>query len=488
MVFVLAATAISRPAWAQTQGNVLLESNEQIFCVLAALNAAGYDTGLGASAGDDTRAQVREFLEAKKAPVVEQLAKFYSQHRVEGDPGADLGQYLSLALLLSPPPDFNFTVPQGELPPDARDLVGLVPLLRTFYTQAGLLQLWAKVQPRYDAAVERYTDSVRRALVVSDAYFRFSTAGYLGRTYAVYIDLMGVPEQVQARIYGMNYYLVVTPSRQPKIDEIRHQYLHFLLDPLAAKYAGEINQKVALSAISREAPTLSLDFKDDFPLLVTECLIRATELRLDKRPAAEAEKSLTEMTAAGLILVRHFYEALGDFERQDASMTVYYKPMIEGIDTRAEQKRLFGVHFAPRPPAPVAKVSPARSELDRLLDEGDNQFFQAKYPEAKAAYQQVLEKIDPKNERALYGMAVSYANMRKPDLAEEYFKKTLATARDVRLVTWSHIYLGRLADLQGKREDAVAQYRAASLTAAAYPLAIRAVESGMAAPFGAKPH
>ena len=474
------------PAWSQTPGNVLLEPSEQLFCVLAALNAAGYDAGLGANPGDNTRQMVRAFLETRKAAVVPELQKFYSQHRVQGDPGADLGQYISLAMLLGSPPDFKFTVPPGELPPDARDLMGFVPLLKTFYSQGTLLVLWAQVQPRYDVAVARYTEAVRNSFVLTDAYFRFPAGGYLGRTYTIYIDLLGVPEQVQARIYGLNYYLVVTPSKEPKIDEIRHQYLHFLLDPLAAKYATEINQNGSLRAIAIEAPLLSPDFKGDFPLLVTECLIRAAELRMDKKPQAEAEKSLTEMTAGGLILVRYFYGALGDFARQESSMTLYYKQIILDIDPKMEEKQLFGVKFTSRPPAPPEKASPALSEEDRLLDQGDALFFQGKYNEAKPVYQAVLEKIDPKNARALYGLAVVYANTRKPDLADEYFQKTLSTARDLRIVTWSHIYLGRLYDLRGKRDDALAQYRAAALTAAAYPLALRAVQSGMAGAFGSK--
>jgi tetratricopeptide (TPR) repeat protein len=160
--------------------------------------------------------------------------------------------------------------------------------------------------------------------------------------------------------------------------------------------------------------------------------------------------------------------------------------MVLGIDPREERKRLLGVQFTRRPPAPVEKASPARSEQERLLDQGDNLFFQGKYLEAKAAYQEVLEKIDPKNERAIYGLAVVYANTRKPDLAEEYFQKALGAARDLRIVTWSHIYLGRLQDLRGQRDAALAQYRAASLTAPAYPMALRAVQSGMAVAFGAR--
>jgi tetratricopeptide (TPR) repeat protein len=474
------------PLLAQQPGNVLLEPSEQIFCVLAALNAGGYDTGLSLSTEEHPREEVRAFLARKNLPIVPELKKFYAEHRVAGDPGADLGQYLSLALLMGPPPEFRFTVAQTDLPPDAKAVAGLVPLLKSLYNQADLLDLWARAQPRYQAAVERYTDSVRKSIVLTDAYFRLPTSGYLGRTYAIYLDLLGAPEQVAARIYGMNYYLVVTPSKEPKLTEIRHQYLHFLLDPLAAKYAPEIHQKGDLRAIALQAPGLASDFKEDFPLLVTECLTRAAELRMDKRPKAAAEKSLDELTASGLILVRYFYEALANFEQQETSMTRYYKSMVLGIDIRAEEKRLAPVKFAlPAAPTPQAPP-PALSEEERLLDQGDNSIYRSRYSDAKTAFQDVLEKFNPRSERALFGMAVVASNTRKPDLAEEYFQKTLEAARDLRIVTWSHIYLGRLYDLKGKREEALAQYRAASLTATAYADALRAVQGGLGQPFGAK--
>ncbi len=481
---VLMAPAPARP---QSAGNVLLESNEQLFCVLAALNAAGYDAGMGATSAGDTRRRVREYLDAQNAPILPELKKFYDQHRVKDDPSRELAQYISLALLVGSPPDFKVTVPEEEVPPDARDVEGFLPLLRTFYAQAKMLVIWSQVQKQYDAAVARYTDAVRQSFVLTEAYLRFPAGGYLGRTYAIYIDLMGEPEQVHARIYGLNYFLVITPSQDLKLGEIRFQYMHFLLDPLAAKYGAEIAQKAMLAANARQAPMLGLDFKEDFALLVTECLIRALELRMDKVPAADAQKKLDEMTSQGLILVHYFYESLLAFEHQDASMTAYYKPMILAIDPRAEERRLFPVRYATRPPVAKAVPAPAQTEEERLLDQGDSQFFQGKYPEAKASYREVLDKDNPNSERAIYGLAVVYANTRKPDLAEEYFQKALATAHDLRIITWSHIYMGRLDDLNGKRDAALVQYHAALLTAAAYPMALRAAQSGMESPFGSPP-
>jgi tetratricopeptide (TPR) repeat protein len=484
---LLVLLVVPTPARSQSAANVLLEPNEQLFCILAAINAAGYDAGLGASAPGDARQVVREYLQAQNTPVLADLKKFYDQHRVKDDSSRELGQYISLALMVGSPPDFKLTVPETELPPDARDVVGLLPLLRTYYAQSKMLFIWSRVQKQYDDAVARYTDAVRQSFVLTEAYMRLSSGGYLGRTYAIYVDLLGEPEQVAARIYGLNYYLVVTPSQDPKLSEIRFQYMHFLLDPLAAKYGAEIDQKNSLRAYAVQAPTLGLDFKTDFELLVTECLIRAMELRMDKVPAPEAQKRLDDLTTQGFILVDYFYGALAGFERQPGSMTNYFKTMVLGIDTKVEAQRLFQVHFAARPPAPIMKAAPAQTEEQRLLDQGDNMFFQGKYLEAKAAYHTVLENDNPNSERAIYGMAVVYSNLRKPDLAEEYFEKALSTAHDLRIVTWSHIYLGRLDDLNGKRDAALAQYHAALVTAAAFPMALRAAQSGMETPFGSSP-
>jgi tetratricopeptide (TPR) repeat protein len=41
------------------------------------------------------------------------------------------------------------------------------------------------------------------------------------------------------------------------------------------------------------------------------------------------------------------------------------------------------------------------------------------------------------------------------------FQKTLATSKEQRLLAWSHIYLGRVLDLECKRDEALAEYKEA---------------------------
>jgi hypothetical protein len=47
------------------------------------------------------------------------------------------------------------------------------------------------------------------------------------------------------------------------------------------------------------------------------------------------------------------------------------------------------------------------------------------------------------------------------DQAVAQFQKTLETSKDQRLLAWSHIYLGRVLDLECKRDQAVTEYKAA---------------------------
>ena len=45
------------------------------------------------------------------------------------------------------------------------------------------------------------------------------------------------------RGYADDYYIVITPSPEPQIDDIRNAYLGYLIDPSAIKYSDLIMKK-----------------------------------------------------------------------------------------------------------------------------------------------------------------------------------------------------------------------------------------------------
>ena len=48
-----------------------------------------------------------------------------------------------------------------------------------------------------------------------------------------------------------------------------------------------------------------------------------------------------------------------------------------------------------------------------------------------------------------------------PEEAINGFQRTIATTKEPRLMAWSHIYLGRMLDLDCKRDEALTEYKAA---------------------------
>ncbi|MEO7649655.1 MAG: hypothetical protein ABIZ80_04255, partial [Bryobacteraceae bacterium] len=207
-----------------------LDGSPSLFTVLAAMNATGYDADLESPVGSPLRQAIRKELAARSIPSLPDLKRFFDAHRHK-DPSADLSQYISFALAVNGPPEFASRFRIVDVPPDVVPLESLSPLLVKFYQEAGIDNLWKRSQPAYEQAIARYHDPVSRALLEVNAYLRNATSGYLGRRFQVYVDLLGAPNQIHTRSYADDYYVVLTPSLEPKTSDIRHAYLHYLLDP-----------------------------------------------------------------------------------------------------------------------------------------------------------------------------------------------------------------------------------------------------------------
>jgi hypothetical protein len=180
----------------------------------------------------------------------------------------------------------------------------------------------------------------------TDIYLKLQSGGYLGRTFTIYLDFLGDPNQANARNYGADYYVVVFPSPDPasktplKMSEIRHAYLHYLLDPLAEKHFTSIKRIEPLLQSVKRAP-LEESFKTDISLLVTECMVRAIEIRtLGNKQTAEAMRlqAVDDAVRQGYILTKYFYNALLAFEKDQAGLRSAYTDMLEAIDLKAEEK------------------------------------------------------------------------------------------------------------------------------------------------------
>ena len=472
------------------QGGVQLENSETLFSVLTAINNCGYDAEIRGS--DPLRLAVRREVgskleasgEAKGAS--DSLCAFYHDHQQASD-ARTLSNYVSLALYLNPPPALTPRVKEADLPPDASGVLGFVPLLAKFYTAAGLHDVWQQHEAAYASFNTQYREPLAQMISATEFYLRLPSGNYQGHSFTILVDPMGAPSEINARSYSNDYYVMVTPApgSGPKMDLIRHTFLHFLLDPMVGKFAGNLKALDPLTDALRLAP-MDESFKEDPTLLVTECLIRAVEARTlagGKAPQSEQERSLAESEQQGFTLTRYFYQKLLQFEKDSVGFRAALPPMIGGIDVRAEEKHAGQIQFAAAAEPELLHLSrPKEGKLlltaEQRLSAGDVQTAE------KLAKQALAEKSEDQG-RALFILAQTVSAKE----ASGYFEQALKSTSDPKVIAWSHIYLGRILDMQDDGDDgperaaAIEHYKAAVSASSSLPEAKAAAEEGLQKPF-----
>ena len=479
-------------AMPERKAPISIESSAQLFATMCALDAAGFDPDGG---GTPARIRLRAQMEALHGPAVDALRKFYQNHEL-GDPGATLSRYVAYALAMGPPPEFEIQVHREDISPDALALEGFGEVLANFYAEAHIEDIWRQVEPQYEAAVTYVTGPVSNVLYVTSGYLREVVNPASPQTFTVYVEPLAGAHSNFLNL-GDQYAFVLDPGRALPLDEIRHAFLHFFLDPLAYRFHSTIAADAPLLGIAARAPRLPPEYTDDLTSFFTECLVRAVELRLD-RPS-DLEARLASQDEDGYVLVRPLVAQLMYFEKSAPPMKLYYPNLVRGINVAVESRRLADVKFAART-AEVARPHIAVGYADTAdLTEGESEIALNNGAAAAAAFERYLTR-HPSEARALFGLAVASLMQNQAERAQQLFEQIVAAGApagsapsagsagdsdagtdrpDAHTLSWSHVYLGRLYDVQGNRDQAVAEYRAALSVEGAPDAAKAAAQKGV---------
>jgi len=438
-----------------------LDANLSLFTVMCALHAAGYDAEIDSPNNHPIRAAAVKNLASRKLTTAGELREWLENRKL-GPKRLDLNRFISFALSVDGPPNFNYKFQSHEMPPDVVPLAGFERLVSRFYAEANVEELYKQAQPAIDKMLETYQAPVVNTLGQVNGYLRNPTSGYAGRRFFVIVELLGPPNHIQTRAYRDDYYLVLTPSPEIQTDYIRYAYLQYLLDPLTFKFAAKLDKKKPLIDLAQAAPALEEHYKADFSLLATASLIRAIEARLDK--SKDPEQALRE----GFILTPYFTEALAKYETQEASMRLYYAEMIDAIDLKKEDKRLLSVDFLKDRPVKAVKVAPKEEKVElsgvfKTLEEAEILYQAVKLEPARALFLRSLQETADQalHAKAYYGLGRVAARQANLELAEKLFTKVLELSPDPQTKAWTHVYLGNLAERAQEPQQAVAQFEAA---------------------------
>ena len=475
-----------------------LDSNETLFTVLAAINAGGYDAEIANEANSPLRKAVRDHLKALDLPIVDELRRFVRGH-LKTDAGADLSQYISYALVVNGPPDFAPRYNSSTVPPDVDALYGLTPLIVQFYRDAQSTTVETRpagptMRP-FTAPAPGDQRGGSGELLSSPGHRRLSGPQFSDLRRPAGRAQSGADAQLCGRLFR-DPHALARASRGP--DPPRLSALSAGLLPL--KYTETVSSKHALGDYALGSSVLEQQYKDDFMLLTTECLIKAIESRLDRKPA-EVDQALSE----GFVMTPALAELLPDFEKQEQSMRLYFPAMIDAIDLAHEEKRLDHIQFATsrsnlKIRQVTREVAPAPlTGVEKTLDDAEKAYLARDLPRAREIFMRSLKETDLKSAhaKAYYGLARISLLEKDPAKADELFQVVLDQDPDAATKSWSLLYLGRLADSQGAvapeeegkrrwREEAVEHYKAA-LAVPGLPDSVReAAEQGLKSAFTKK--
>jgi tetratricopeptide (TPR) repeat protein len=503
---------------------ISLVSSEPVFLMAAALNACGYDEGLLESAPirqrvrDEVNQALAKSEEARDAR--DKVCLYIAQHRMTGTEH-DIAQYISLALYLTPPPELETSAELAEMPPDSTQVVEILPLLKSFVNAVDLHGIWLAVHPTYEKEAEKLHDPLTRMITSTDLYLKMPASVDYGRRFVVVIEPLLSPSVVNARIYGTDFVVVVSPvNGQIRMNDVRHTYLHYVIEPLLNARANAIDRTQPILKEVRDAP-MEFRFRSDTVPLTIECLIKAIEARTmdtgvpeykipadadrSELPRYEHERQVYEQKVEavrqatvhhdmtqGFVLTQYFYEQLIPFEKDPASLKDTIGEMVYSMDVDQQVHRARNIEFDKEADGEVLGRSKPRqlTGLDLAearLSGGDIATARALANQALAERSDSLQSVAD-GARANFILARVAIMSGKPDEAIDRFQKTLATSKDNRLLAWSHIYLGRMLDLDCKRDEAVSEYQLALTVRDGQQDTRLAAERGVKAAYAVRGH
>ncbi len=471
---------LTLPAMAQQPPRMSVETSQALFSVMAAINACGYDADLSQSL--PLRAQVRgEVLKAAQSQeaqaALRNMCAFYEDHQ-QDSASRTLSNYVSLGLNMADGPKPELKTLEANLPPDAVFVLGFLPLLQRFAEAADLNAIWVRHRRDYEQVVQLLHKPVKDTLLSTDLYLKRNLSGYIKHEFVVYVEPLAAPSEVNSRNYADDYYMVVSPTSAGavRLDQIRHTYLHYILDAKVMARGTTLQRLAPLLDTVKRAP-LEESYRFDMGLLLTESLIKAIEARQvggRKGPEKEKTQQAWDSTRQGFILTMYFFDRLAAFEGDEVGFDQSYADWLHDINLDKQIKYAAEVPFLKSSTPELVRKS---QHKELLVDLAERALASGNFDGAQNYAQQAIQKQEDQG-RAMFVLArVAVAGGKLAD-AQNYFERAASSSTDVKIRGWSHVYLGRILDMQEQRAQAVTHYHAA-LDAGGPPELKAAAEKGL---------
>ena len=294
---------------------VEFEADPRLIVMMAALEAAGFDPVPAGREPSAYRAMVRKDLADLDPDLRGRLRTFYERSKLPAPATAadQASRYVSLALALSPVPNFDAPERSDDLPSGLLEVLDFAPLVREFYRRSVIDEKLVSYVRAHQAEGDRLrqptmdmvralltylhtrplTFSMERVEVKNPGKKKDNQKSYSvrqkDRRFFILPDLLAPRGAINFRIIGDDYYAIVPEGTDPTSSELRRAYLQYVADPLVLRFNKDIAaRREQIRKMIDERQQAGNQVTPDVFLTVSRSFVAAADARYDEVRRLEA--------------------------------------------------------------------------------------------------------------------------------------------------------------------------------------------------------
>jgi hypothetical protein len=320
----------------QTEDEIyIIKSDLRLFTAYAFYNACGFDHDWLDM--HPIRVKTRNYLDSILSDDFQKQIKSFSD-------GKSLGwyEYGAFAINITDPPDFRWMCDTCNLELKQK-FIGLDSLLRVFYDEARIDELWDKYKLELDSINNAYKPFARKAISDIIEFTGIESDYYSKQSGKIYFSVCPLMSHWTAFNHSVNntLHLVQGPSQgEPGPGAFYHEALHPPIAPIIADHPEFYEDLLELNQL---AQTRLQGAYPNVVALLNECLVKTIDKYLVGQHYDLSEAKVKELIQneynLGYLFCPFFYESIPEYLSSNKTLGEYYPIMMSRLNIEEEVLR-----------------------------------------------------------------------------------------------------------------------------------------------------
>lgn len=299
----------------EIESKITFQNDIELFTLYAFMNYTGYDDENNKQGFSPVRESLRK--ELKEMDLDLKNNTYYKDKQI------NYPDYTEALLHMTKAPEFKYG---KSLPSHLNKLNDLPECLNEFYKEANIEELYKQYQKEYDQELDKYKVEAHPAIAKMNYYLGMNNKDV--KPFIITTNLLdaywrGSGLGKNKYLYNDSLMIITGPSDEANIENIVHEYLHGVINPITDELEKEID---SIFYKRKDVPKNSqADGYGNWKSIVTESIIRGIAgkaVNTDGKSIAQGGYD------NGFILSMYFYERFDEFKDYEGSLEDFVKKLI----------------------------------------------------------------------------------------------------------------------------------------------------------------